>query len=98
MFRKLALISICAAAVAGCRDDENPKPVDLSHGLQDLAVDPNADLSMMVNFTATTPHDVDTGAVASGTDVKMVGLLIMSSVKRHQSNTTGYCEYRVMAQ
>jgi hypothetical protein len=94
MFRKLLLVALIGA---GCREELIAGPVDLSRG-GDMAIDPDADLSMMQMMTSTTPHDIDTGAVAEGTLVKLTGMLIMSPVKRRQSNSTGFCEYRVQIQ
>jgi hypothetical protein len=98
MFRKLALVGIFAVSLAGCRDDSNPLPVDLSHGPYDMAVNPNADLSMMQMMMSTTAHDIDTNAVSAGTAVSLTGMISVTSVHRHLSSTTMYCEYRTIVQ
>ena len=98
MFRNLAFVGLCLTAVTGCRETTTQNPVDLSHAPGDMAVNPNADMSMMQAMTSTTPHDIDTGSVAPDTMVKMTALSIVSNVHRHFSKNTMYCEYRVMVQ
>jgi hypothetical protein len=95
MFRKLALVGVCAAVI-GCRDNTVAGPVDLSHPGQDLSFNPNDDLSMMQMMTSSSAHDIDTDAVAAGTAVTLKGMISVDNVHRHLSKTTMYCEYRTI--
>jgi hypothetical protein len=97
MFRNLALVGMCVLGVVGCREDSNPGPVDLSRPTGDLS-GVIEDMSMMQMMTSTTAHDIDTGAVAAGTLVKLSGMISVDNVHRHLSGTTMYCEYRTYVQ
>jgi hypothetical protein len=103
MFRQLfpvglGLISLISL---GCREEATKGPVDLAHPSPHDMGDNNptgtVDMAMQIPMTSTTPHDIDTNAVAAGTKVSLTGLVITSPVKRHLSSS-GYCEYRVFAQ
>jgi hypothetical protein len=94
MYRNLALLGFCGLALAGCRgDDLNPSAVDLSRPYVDLSFNPNDDLSMNQMMMSTSAHDIDTGAVAAGTAVKLSGMISIDNIHRHLSKTTMYCEY-----
>jgi hypothetical protein len=94
MFRNLALLGFCGLALVGCRgDDLNPSAVDLSRPNLDLSFNPNSDLSMNQVMMSSSAHDIDTGAVAAGTEVKLSGVISIDNIHRHLSKTTMYCEY-----
>jgi hypothetical protein len=92
MFRNLALVGVCVAMI-GCRDELVAGPVDLARGDMSGSA---GDMSMMQMMTSTSAHDIDTDAVASGTMVKLTGMISIDNVHRHLSSTTMYCEYRTI--
>jgi hypothetical protein len=95
MFRNLALVGMFGVGLLGCRDELTQAPVDLSRPFTgDMAVNANSDLSMTQMMTATSAHDIDTGAVAAGTAVRLSGMISVDNIHRHLSGTTMYCEYR----
>jgi hypothetical protein len=101
MYRFLALVGVSCLAfnAAGCRDTGGSSPpVDLSHAITDMAVNPNDDLSMMQsNYTATTVHAIDTGSSTGLVAVK--SLYIMNkTAKRHYNSSNMTCEVYYMAQ
>jgi hypothetical protein len=97
MFRNLALLVAATFLFgSGCREDTNPPPVDLSRPGGDMSGGGGGDMSVQQMMTSTTAHDIDTGSVATGTAVKMTGMISVAGVHRHLSKTSMYCEYRTM--
>jgi hypothetical protein len=98
MFRKLALVasSLMVLAVAGCRNDTPFMPADLS--VSGDGGGGGNDMSMMKMYTAATPHDIDTGMVTKGTNVKLTGMVVVAPVSKFFSKSSATCKYEIIVQ
>lgn len=99
MLRKLALVVGCVTSLAsaGCRNDNNNfMPADLSVG--GGGDGGGNDMSMMKMYTAATPHDIDTGMVTKGTNVKLAGMVVVAPVSKFFSKSSATCKYEIIVQ
>jgi hypothetical protein len=100
MLRKLALVAGCVMSIAsaGCRNDNNNfMPADLAVGGGGGDGGSN-DMSMMKMYTAATPHDIDTGMVTKGTNVKLSGMVVVAPVSKFFSKSSATCKYEIIVQ